>query len=130
MAKATSQSYALWPESSVTVQQLVPVKWGLVLYTGWMPSPPSPPREAHAARVDGTTPRWYRYMLEVLTPLRAQQAETGGSRDQKIGLDEPILQRTATPRNGGRRIVALKGAGSNPVGHLPEICPRAGHTSV
>jgi hypothetical protein len=32
MAKATSQSYALRPESSVTVEQPVPVKWGLVLY--------------------------------------------------------------------------------------------------
>src|SRR5918995_2359701 len=39
MAKATSQSYALRPERSVTVQQPVPVKRGLVLYTGWMPSP-------------------------------------------------------------------------------------------
>src|SRR5215211_6916574 len=34
MAKATSQSYALRPESSVTVQQPVPVKWGLVDYKG------------------------------------------------------------------------------------------------
>ena len=88
MAKATSQSYALRPESSVTVQQPVPVKWGLVLYTGWMPSPPSPPREAHAARVDGTTPRWYRYLLEVLTPLltplRAQHTATSGNRQQTI----------------------------------------------
>src|SRR5215203_5573576 len=86
MAKATSQSYALRPESSVTVQHPVPVKWGLVLYTGWMPSPPSSPREAHAARVDGTTSRWYRYILEVLTPLltplRAQQAETACNHQQ------------------------------------------------
>src|SRR5215204_5391686 len=90
MAKATSQSYALRPESSVTIQKPVPVKWRLVFYTGWMPSPHSPPREAHAARVDGTTPRWYRYMLEVLTPLltrlRAQQAETGGNHQQRNRL--------------------------------------------
>jgi hypothetical protein len=33
-------------------------------------------------------------------------------------LSKTILQRTATPRNGGRRIVALgKVAGSSPVGH-------------
>src|SRR5215207_3272506 len=86
MAKATSQSYALGPESSVTVQQPVPVKWGLVLYTGWMPSPPSPPREAHAARVDGTTPRWYRYMLEVLAPPRALHAEMAGNHQQRNRL--------------------------------------------
>jgi hypothetical protein len=37
-----------------------------------------------------------------------------------ISLHKPILQRTATPGNGCRRIVALeKDAGSSPVGHPP-----------
>ena len=55
----------------------------------------------------------------MLTPLKAQHAETPGKREQKkIGLDKPIVQRRATRRNGGRRIVALEEvAGSNPVGH-------------
>ncbi len=36
---------------------------------------------------------------------------------KEIGLSKPILQRTATPRNRCRRIVAPKVAGSIPVGH-------------
>jgi hypothetical protein len=36
----------------------------------------------------------------------------------EIGLGKPILQPTATPRNGCRRIVASEGAGSSLVGHL------------
>jgi hypothetical protein len=36
-----------------------------------------------------------------------------------FGLDKPILQRWATPRNGCQRIVAPKVAGSSPVGHPP-----------
>ncbi len=37
----------------------------------------------------------------------------------RIGLDKPILQRTASRGNRCRRIVAPKVAGSSPVGHPP-----------
>ena len=40
---------------------------------------------------------------------------------KEIGLDKPILQRTATPGNRHRRIVAPKVAGSSPVGHPPRF---------
>src|SRR5215216_345886 len=36
---------------------------------------------------------------------------------KEIGLDKPIVQRSATLGNRCRRIVAPKGAGSSPVGH-------------
>jgi hypothetical protein len=45
----------------------------------------------------------------------------GATASKENGLDKPILQRTATPGNGCRRIVAPKVAGSSPVGHPPEF---------
>ena len=43
----------------------------------------------------------------------------GATASKGIPLDKAILQRTATPRNRCRWIVAPKAAGSNPVGHPP-----------
>jgi hypothetical protein len=46
-------------------------------------------------------------------------------------LSKPIVQRTATPRNRVRRMVAQeKVAGSSPVGHPPEFRPLVGHISL
>jgi hypothetical protein len=56
-------------------------------------------------------------LTPLLTPLNVQYAETSSNHQQKNGLDKPILQRDATPRNGCRRIVAPEDAGSTPVGH-------------
>jgi hypothetical protein len=47
-----------------------------------------------------------------LTPLSVQHAETTRNPQQENGLDKRILQRTATPRNRVRRIVAPKVAGA------------------
>jgi hypothetical protein len=49
---------------------------------------------------------------------------------KEVGLDKRFLQRTATPGNKSRRIVAPKVAGSSPVGHPPEFSPREGHMSL
>jgi hypothetical protein len=43
------------------------------------------------------------------------------TKSKESSLDKRILQHMATPGNGARRIVALKVAGSSPVGH-PSVC--------
>src|SRR5215213_1052858 len=50
----------------------------------------------------------YPTLTLLLTPLSAQHAETVDNREQQFGLDKPILQPSATPRNRGLRIVAPK----------------------
>src|SRR5215207_6796530 len=58
-----------------------------------------------------------RHLTPLLTPLRAQHPETMATTSTEVGLSKPILQRTATPGNRFRRIVAPKVAGSSSVGY-------------
>jgi hypothetical protein len=69
----------------------------------------------------GSPCRILRVLTPLLTPPRAQLAAARATTSEEMGLDKPILQPQATPRNRCRRIVAPKVAGSSPVGH-PVVC--------
>src|SRR5215217_1197531 len=56
-----------------------------------------------------------RYLCKPLSGRNTQKQRATASKE--IGLNKPILQPIATPRNRCRRIVAPKVAGSSPVGH-------------
>jgi hypothetical protein len=65
-------------------------------------------------------------LIPLLTPLRAQHTGTA-TISKEIGLDKPVLQHPATPRNRCRRIVFLeKVAGLSLVGHSPKHSENGG----